>query len=74
MGPSAQGNTVRFRVTIDGQPPGIAHGVVVDGHGEGTVTQQRLYQLIRQQQPIDDRQFEIDFLDTGVEAFDFTFG
>jgi thiol-disulfide isomerase/thioredoxin len=74
MGPSAPGTTVRFRVTIDGQPPGVAHGVDVDNQGKGTVTQQRLYQLIRQTQPIVDRQFEIDFLDSGVETFDFTFG
>ena len=74
MGPSAPGTSVRFRVAIDGQPPGIAHGVDVDGEGKGTVTQQRLYQLIRQSKPIVDRQFEIEFLDPGVEAFDFTFG
>jgi thiol-disulfide isomerase/thioredoxin len=74
MGPSAPGNSVRFRMAIDGQPPGIAHGVNVDGEGKGTVTQQRLYQLIRQSKPIVDRQFEIEFLDPGVEAFDFTFG
>jgi hypothetical protein len=74
MGPSAPGTGVRFRVTIDGQAPGVAHGVDVDSQGNGTVTQQRLYQLIRQQQPIVDRQFEIEFLDSGVEAFDFTFG
>ena len=74
MGPSAPGTTVRFHVAIDGQPPGIAHGADVDGQGKGTVTQQRLYQLIRQPQPIADRQFEIEFLDPGVEAFDFTFG
>ena len=74
MGPSAPDTIARFRVTIDGQPPGVAHGVDVDGEGKGTVTQQRLYQLIRQPQPIADRQFEIEFLDAGVEAFDFTFG
>ena len=74
LGPSAPGSRVRFRVTIDGQPAGAAHGVDVDGQGNGTVTQQRLYQLIRQTQPIVDRQFEIEFLDSGVEAFDFTFG
>ena len=74
IGPSVPGTTVRFRVTIDGQPPGVAHGVDVDGEGKGTVAQQRLYQLIRQTQPIVDRQFEIEFLDPGVEAFDFTFG
>jgi hypothetical protein len=46
----------------------------VDDQGDGTVTEQRLYQLIRQQKPIADRQFEIEFLDPGVEAFAFTFG
>jgi hypothetical protein len=48
--------------------------LTIDGQGEGTVTEQRLYQLIRQSQPISDRQFEIEFLDAGVEAFAFTFG
>jgi thiol-disulfide isomerase/thioredoxin len=74
MGSSAPGSAVRFRVTIDGKPPGVAHGVDVDGQGNGTVTQPRLYQLIRQSQPIVDRQFQIEFLDSGVEAYDFTFG
>ena len=74
MGPAAQGASVRFRVLIDGQPPGAAHGIDVDEQGNGTVTEQRLYQLIRQQKPIVDRQFEIEFLDSGVEAFAFTFG
>jgi thiol-disulfide isomerase/thioredoxin len=74
MGPAAQENPVRFRVLIDGQPPGAAHGVDVDERGNGTITEQRLYQLIRQPQPIADRQFEIEFLDPGVEAFVFTFG
>ena len=74
MGPSARGTSVRFRVLIDGQPPGVAHGIDVDDQGNGTVTEQRLYQLIRQPQPIADRQFEIEFLDSGVEAFAFTFG
>jgi thiol-disulfide isomerase/thioredoxin len=74
MGPAAPGASVRFRVFIDGQPPGAAHGVDVDGQGNGTVTEQRLYQLIRQPSPIADRQFEIEFLDPGVEAFAFTFG
>jgi thiol-disulfide isomerase/thioredoxin len=74
MGPATRGAPVRFRVLIDGQPPGAAHGVDVDDQGNGTVTEQRLYQLIRQRQPIADRQFEIEFLDSGVEAFAFTFG
>ncbi len=74
MGPAARGTSVRFRVLIDGQPPGAAHGSDVDDQGNGTVTEQRLYQLIRQPKPIADRQFEIEFLDAGVEAFAFTFG
>ena len=74
MGPPAPGTSVRFRVLIDGQPPGAAHGADVDDQGNGTVTEQRLYQLIRQAKPIADRQFEIEFLDPGVEAFAFTFG
>jgi thiol-disulfide isomerase/thioredoxin len=74
MGPSAPGTSVRFRVLIDGQPPATAHGGDVDETGNGTVTEQRLYQLIRQPAPIVDRQFEIEFLGPGVEAFAFTFG
>jgi hypothetical protein len=74
MGPPTHRKPVRFRVTIDGQPPGAAHGVDVDQHGEGTATQQRLYQLIRQPGPIEDSRFEIEFLDPGVEAYAFTFG
>jgi thiol-disulfide isomerase/thioredoxin len=74
MGPAAPGTSVRFRVLIDGQPPGAAHGVDVDDQGNGTVTEPRMYQLIRQPGPIIDRQFEIEFLDSGVEGFSFTFG
>ena len=74
MGPAAPGTSVRFRVLIDGGPPGAAHGLDVDEQGNGTVAEQRLYQLIRQPKPIADRQFEIQFLDPGVEAFAFTFG
>jgi thiol-disulfide isomerase/thioredoxin len=74
MGPAARGTAVRFRVLIDGQPPAAAHGIDVDDKGNGTVAEQRLYQLIRQPKPIADRQFEIEFLDSGVEAFAFTFG
>ncbi len=74
MGPPAPGTSVRFRVLIDGRPPGAAHGIDVDEQGNGTVTEQRLYQLIRQAKPIADRQFEIEFFDSGVEAFAFTFG
>ncbi len=74
MGPAVRGTSVRSRVLIDGQPPGAAHGIDVDDQGNGTVTEQRLYQLIRQPKPIADREFEIEFLDSGVEAFAFTFG
>jgi thiol-disulfide isomerase/thioredoxin len=74
MGPAARGTSVRFRVFIDGQPPGAAHGSDVDEQGNGTVLQERLYQLIRQPGHIADRQFEIEFLDAGVQAFVFTFG
>jgi hypothetical protein len=74
MGPAVRGASVRFRVLIDGEPPGAAHGVDVDGQGNDTVGESRLYQLIRQPKPIADRQFEIEFLEPGVAAFDFTFG
>jgi thiol-disulfide isomerase/thioredoxin len=74
MGPAIPGTPVRFRVLIDGRPPGDAHGLDVDEDGNGTVTEQRLYQLIRQPKAVIDRQFEIEFLDAGVEAFAFTFG
>jgi thiol-disulfide isomerase/thioredoxin len=74
MGPAAPGASVRFRVLIDGQAPGADHGIDVDEQGNGTATEQRLYQLIRQRKPVADRQFEIEFLDSGVEAFAFTFG
>lgn len=74
MGPSASGQRVRFRVTIDGKPPGAAHGVDVDGQGNGVVDGARMYQLIRQPGRIVDRQFEIEFLDAGVRTFAFTFG
>jgi thiol-disulfide isomerase/thioredoxin len=74
MGPATRGTSVRFRVLIDGKPPGAAHGSDIDGQGNGTVTELQLYQLIRQPQHINDRQFEIEFLDPGAEAFVFTFG
>jgi thiol-disulfide isomerase/thioredoxin len=74
MGPSTPGSTIRYRVTLDGQPPGSARGLDVDEHGNGVATDQRMYQLIRQPGPIADRKFEIEFLDAGIEAFAFTFG
>ena len=74
MGPPRRDSPVQFRVSIDGQPPGAAHGSDVDDDGNGRVVEQRLYQLIRQPRPIVDRTFEITFLDPGVDAFAFTFG
>jgi thiol-disulfide isomerase/thioredoxin len=74
MGPSRRYSRVRFRVAIDARPPGPARGVDVDEGGNGTILEQRLYQLIRQPKPIVDRQFEIEFLDGGAEAYAFTFG
>lgn len=74
LGPTADGKPVRFRVKIDGKTPGENHGVDTDAEGNGKVTEHRLYQLIRQKDPIDDRTFEIEFLDPGVQAFSFTFG
>jgi cytochrome c biogenesis protein CcdA/thiol-disulfide isomerase/thioredoxin len=71
---SASGKPVRFKVTIDGKPPGDSHGADVDTAGQGVVTGQQLYQLIRQGGAIGDHTFEIRFLDPGVEAYAFTFG
>jgi thiol-disulfide isomerase/thioredoxin len=74
LGPAEPGTSVRFRVLLDGESPGAAVGVDLDDEGYGIVTESRLYQLIRQPMPIVDRQFEIEFLDPGVEALVFTFG
>jgi hypothetical protein len=74
LGPAEDGKPLRFRVLLDGQPPGEDHGVDTDAAGMGTVTGQRLYQLVRQRGPVKDRTFEIQFLDPGIQAFAFTFG
>ncbi|MFT3731647.1 MAG: cytochrome c biogenesis protein DipZ [Hyphomicrobium sp.] len=74
LAPGSDGKPVRFKITIDGHAPGDSHGADVSADGEGTVTTQRLYQLVRQQGPIEDRTFEIRFLDPGVQAYAFTFG
>ena len=74
LGPASNGRPVRFRVKVDGQVPGANHGVDTDASGEGTITAHRLYQLIRQKDPILDRTFEIEFLDPGAEVYSFTFG
>ena len=74
LGPATNGRPVRFRLTIDGAVPDGSHGTDVDADGQGVVTGQRLYQLIRQSGPITDHTFEIRFLDPGVQAYAFTFG
>jgi thiol-disulfide isomerase/thioredoxin len=74
MSPPAAGNPVHFRVLIDGRPPGNAHGSDTDVEGNGVLTEPRMYQLIRQGGPIQDQRFEIQFFDSGVAAYDFTFG
>ena len=74
MGSSQPGSRSRFQVTPDGRRPGSANGVDVDERGNGTILDQRLYQLIRRSKPIVDRHFEIEFLDGDVEAYAFTFG
>jgi thiol-disulfide isomerase/thioredoxin len=74
MGSSTQGAPVRFRLLIDGKPPGDAHGLDVNAEGYGALTEQRLYQLIRQPGRVTNRQVEIEFFGSGVETFAFTFG
>ena len=75
LGPAMGDKPVRFKVTLDGQAPGAMHGVDADEAGNGTVTGQRLYQLIRQKDgQVTDHTFSIEFLDPGVEIYSFTFG
>jgi thiol-disulfide isomerase/thioredoxin len=74
MGPRSRDTPAPFRVLVDGEPPGAAHGLDVDERGHGTLSQQRLYQLVRERGSIADRTFEITFLAPGVEAYCFTFG
>ena len=74
MGPATPGTSVPFRVLLDGQPATDAHGTDTDGQANGTLDQQRLYQLIRQSTPIAERTFEIEFLEAGAEVYCFTFG
>ena len=71
---SATGKPVRFRVLLDGKAPGTDHGMDIDAAGNGQVTDQRLYQLVRQKDPSRERLFTIEFLDPGAEAYAFTFG
>jgi cytochrome c biogenesis protein CcdA/thiol-disulfide isomerase/thioredoxin len=74
LGPDKDGKPIHFRVLVDGHAPGADHGADIDAAGNGTVTEQKLYQLVRQSGEVKDRTFEIQFLDPGVEAFSFTFG
>ncbi|POA16845.1 cytochrome C biogenesis protein [Pseudomonas sp. FW300-N1A1] len=74
LGPGVEGKPVRFKVTVDGQAPGDAHGMDVAPDGSGSVTEQRLYQLVRQPGDVAERTFSIEFLDPGVSAYAFTFG
>jgi hypothetical protein len=74
LGPGSEDQPVRFRVLLDGRPPGAAHGIDTNEGGEGTVTHPRLYQLVRQQDAVEDHMFEITFLDADVRAYVFTFG
>jgi thiol-disulfide isomerase/thioredoxin len=74
LGPMADGKPVRFRVTLDGKPPGASHGADTDANGVGVVDKERLYQLVRQSGAVQDRTFEIEFLDAGASAYAFTFG
>jgi hypothetical protein len=74
MGPAERGSSARFRVTIDGEPPGRAHGADVDAEGNGLLADQRLHQLIRQPAGIATHTFEVEFLDPRIRAYAFTFG
>ena len=74
MGPADPGGPVRFRVRIDGNPPGAARGINLGDRGEGTASDRRLYQLVRQPGAVGEHTFEITFLEPGVEAYVFTFG
>ena len=74
LGPGSDGQPVRFRVTLDGKAPGADHGMDTDADGNGTITEQRLYQLVRQANGSGERVFEIEFLDPGVQVYAFTFG
>jgi thiol-disulfide isomerase/thioredoxin len=74
MGPAPGARPIRFRVRVDGAAPGADHGFDVDADGEGILREPRMYQLVRQSRAVRDRVFEIEFLDTGARAYDFTFG
>jgi Thioredoxin like C-terminal domain len=74
LAPPASGAPVRFAVLLDGQPPGDIHGIDVDESGEGTLSEPRMYQLVRERGPNRQRTFEITFDGPDVRAYVFTFG
>jgi thiol-disulfide isomerase/thioredoxin len=74
LAPTKDGKPVRFRVMLEGAAPGEKCGVDIAPDGSGEIREPRLYQLIRQKGAILDRTFEIEFLDIGGNALDFTFG
>ncbi len=74
LGAPDAAHAIHFRVTVDGHAPGDDHGSDVNPDGTGTVTEQRLYQLLRQAGGAAEHTFAIEFLDPGVQAYSFTFG
>jgi len=74
LGPGADHEPLRFRVLLDGKPPGVDHGMDVDAGGNGMVREQRLYQLIRQKNDVQEHEFTIEFLEPHAEVYSFTFG
>ena len=74
LAPPAAGAPVRFTMLLDGGPPGDDHGLDVEASGEETLSEPRMYQLVRQRGRIRERTFEMTFLDPGVRAYVFTFG
>jgi thiol-disulfide isomerase/thioredoxin len=74
LGPGKDGKPVHYRVTLDGAAPAGNHGADTDTNGDGVIDTQRLYQLIRQSDGVGEHLFSIEFLDSGVQAYSFTFG
>ncbi len=74
LGPGKDGKPVHFKVLLDGKAPGERHGTDSDAAGNGTVTEQRLYQLIRQTEGSGEHTFSIEFEEAGVNAYAVTFG
>jgi thiol-disulfide isomerase/thioredoxin len=74
LGPGPDGKPIRFHVQLDGSSPGANHGADTNANGDGVITEQRLYQLIRQTSAVGEHVFSIEFLDNDVQAYSFTFG